>query len=370
MKITFVLPCLDMSGGNRVVATYASMLKEAGHQVTVLVAGPRPVAMRTRLKRMLLGRAALDSSPSAQRSHFDGLQVELRHLDSYGLRAAQVPDADAIIATWWETAEWVAAMPAAKGAKVYLVQHHEIFAGQPEQRVRATYRLPLHKIVVAPWLAEVMQREYGDSTVDVVLNATDTQVFWAPSREKQTQPTLGFMVSSTAFKDTPTAVAATALVAQRWPALRVLCFGREQPAGLEFLGPRCVFSFDPSQEQIRQNYAACDVWMMSSSSEGFGLPALEAMACRTPLVSTRTGWPETAVLDGINGWLAPVGDAAALAAGIERVLRLAPADWQRMSEAAARTAAELSWDRSLAQFVDALQRAQSRAAQPSHRMAA
>ncbi|MFZ3585099.1 hypothetical protein ACOI1H_23630, partial [Loktanella sp. DJP18] len=33
-----------------------------------------------------------------------------------------LPDSDVIIATWWETAEWVAALPSIKGRKFYLLQ--------------------------------------------------------------------------------------------------------------------------------------------------------------------------------------------------------------------------------------------------------
>ena len=50
-----------------------------------------------------------------------------------------VPDGDLIIATWWETAEWVNALSPNKGAKVYFIQHHEIF---PTFRLSAV-RLPI-----------------------------------------------------------------------------------------------------------------------------------------------------------------------------------------------------------------------------------
>src|SRR5208282_5263036 len=48
--------------------------------------------------------------------------------------------------------------------------------------------------------------------------------------------------------------------------------------------------------------------LTASRSEGFNLPAMEAMACRTPVVSTRTGWPAEAVKTGINGVLVDVED--------------------------------------------------------------
>lgn len=363
MRVTIVLPCLDLSGGNRIVSVYASMLAAAGHQVVVVVAGPRRETLRERIRRArkyLRGERPPPPLPGP-RSHFDGLPLDVRHLDSYRpLTPRDVPDADVIVATWWETAEWVAALPPAKGAQVYLVQHHETFEYQPVDRVRATYRLPLHKIAVAPWLADLMRSEYGDDRVDVVLNATDPSQFWAPERGKQAQPTMGFMYASTAFKAVDVAIEAVHRVADAVPGLQVVSFGREQPAGLAFLGDRLRYTLAPTQEQIRTAYASCDVWLMSSRSEGFGLPALEAMACRTPLVSTRMGWPASAVEDGRNGYLADVNDAPGLARGLIAVLQAPPTEWAALSAAAAASVADLTWERTFPQFVAALERARRR----------
>ena len=62
-----------------------------------------------------------------------------------------------MFATAWQTAEYVAEYAAAKGAKFYLIQHHEVFGGTQqrlEPRVNATWHLPLRKVVISQWLAE------------------------------------------------------------------------------------------------------------------------------------------------------------------------------------------------------------------------
>jgi hypothetical protein len=70
-----------------------------------------------------------------------------------------VPDADIIIATWWETAEWVARLSARKGAKVYFIQHDERFVHMPQDRVEKTWALPFYRITIAtgwrPWPASL-----------------------------------------------------------------------------------------------------------------------------------------------------------------------------------------------------------------------
>lgn len=112
-----------------------------------------------------------------------------------------------------------------------------------------------------------------------------------------------------------------------------------------------ILSFTyPPQDALRDIYAQCDVWLTASRSEGFNLPAMEAMACRTPVVATRTGWPEEAIIQHSNGVLVNVGDVAGLTAGVEWALTLADPEWRAVSAAAFNTVANCSWDRSAEMF--------------------
>jgi glycosyltransferase involved in cell wall biosynthesis len=63
-----------------------------------------------------------------------------------------------------------------------------------------------------------------------------------------------------------------------------------------------------------------DVFAMSSVTEGLGTSLLDAMACQTPIVATRTGGIPEIVEDGVNGLLVPPRDAPALARAIVRLL--------------------------------------------------
>ena len=56
------------------------------------------------------------------------------------------------------------------------------------------------------------------------------------------------------------------------------------------------------------------------NEEGRGIVVLEAMASGLPVVSTDCGGPATSVLQGVTGFLTPVGDAVALAGAMERLL--------------------------------------------------
>lgn len=74
------------------------------------------------------------------------------------------------------------------------------------------------------------------------------------------------------------------------------------------------------RSRLAQWYAAADVCAVPSLTESFGLVALEAMACGTPVVATRVGGLQTVVQEGTSGLLVPAGDSAALAEAIEQVL--------------------------------------------------
>lgn len=361
MRIAFILPTVSLSGGIRVVAIYAKALQERGHDVYLVSPPPRRTSFFNKFKRFLRN-GAWPSDIRARPSYLDGTSLEHRILDRW--RPAtddDVPDSDVVIATWWETAEWVNALGQSKGAKVYFVQHHELFPHVPLSRCQATYRMPMHKIVIARWLKDVMREQYGDNVVDVVSNSVDQNQFFAPVRGKQSVPTVGFVYSTAAFKGLEVTLSAVNSLRREVPGLRVISFGSEQPSPEFPLPDGTLFSFSPPQGTIRELYAQCDVWIAASRSEGFYLPAMEAMACRTPMVCTRTGWPEEAIVTGENGVLVDIDDEKGLVSGAKWVLSLPEGEWRKLSLNAYRTATASTWTQSADQFERALARACERA---------
>jgi len=347
MRVTFVLASgYSLTGGDRVIANFAAELNARGHTVNLISRPRRPRPWYERWKR--------HASPTGE-SHFDQLPMPRRTLESYRpVMDRDVPDADIVVATWWETAEWVAGLNPRKGAKGYLIQQHETFDYLPRHRVAATYYLPLHKIVVARWLLELMQSEYGDACVSKVPMGVDSRQFHAMLRTKQTVSTIGFMYSHVPWKGGAVIREAMAHVRHAIPTLQMRAFGLDTPSTALPLPPGTEFTYRPAQAQLPVFYAGCDVWVCGSWSEGFTLPPMEAMACRCPVVSTRVGGPDEMIREGVNGYLVEAGDAAALAERVERVLALDAVHWQAMSDAAYATAAEYTWEKAADGFEAAL----------------
>ena len=353
MRITFVCPPLNMTGGIRVIAIYAQLLQSFGHEVLV-VASPRPAKGRLARWMKKLRLPALAARPQPP-SHVDGTGVPKKILERpRKVLASDVPDADVIVATWWETAEFVAAMPAAKGRQVYFVQGYEVLPGQPPERVIATYRSDMQKVAVARWLAEAIARDGNPRGCTIVPNAVDRALFFAPPRERNARPRLGTLCSENDNKGFDVALDVIALVRRALPDVEVVAMGEQAPVREHDRAQGIALALQTPQHQLREVYASCDVWLCCSRSEGFNLMAMEAMACRTPVVSTRTGWPAEAIVDGVNGGLADVDDAAGLAQAVLRVLRADAPQWRAMSDEAARCVADSSWERSARQFEAAL----------------
>lgn len=355
MRITFILPEMSLSGGVRVVATYSKLLRERGHKITIVHTPAKPENLRDHIRRWLLGNRAQQWKQGGS-AFFVGAEAELKMIDGWRpIVDADVPDSDVVVATWWETAEWVQRLAPRKGAKAYFIQHYETWGGDPE-RVSATWRLPLHKIVISRWLAELAREKFGDPDYSVVPNGVDLEQFKTEPRQKCEIPTVGLMYSHTAFKACETGLKAIELMRKKIPNLRVKSFGVDLPKPELPLPAGAEFTHRPAQAAIPGIYAGCDVWLFTSRSEGFGLPLLEAMACRTPVVGTTAGAaPE--LLERGGGVLVPIDDPGAMASAAINVLCSSDDQWLSRSTRAYGMAMQHSWNNSALKMEEALVRA-------------
>jgi N-acetyl-alpha-D-glucosaminyl L-malate synthase BshA len=97
-------------------------------------------------------------------------------------------------------------------------------------------------------------------------------------------------------------------------------------------------------DSVAELLACADLFLLPSSSESFGLVALEAMASGTPVVASDAGGLPEIVRDGEAGHLAPVGDVEAMASAAIELLG-DEARWRRFSDNARRIAEDYSVDR-------------------------
>jgi D-inositol-3-phosphate glycosyltransferase len=104
--------------------------------------------------------------------------------------------------------------------------------------------------------------------------------------------------------------------------------------------------FDPQPHHLLSTfYRAADLCLVPSRSESFGLVALEAAACGTPVVASDVGGLRNNVVDGVTGILVPDRTPVNFAAGIDAILA-DPLLALRLGEAGSIRASSHTWDAS------------------------
>ena len=93
---------------------------------------------------------------------------------------------------------------------------------------------------------------------------------------------------------------------------------RIDAAGLQ---SRIVITGELDIEEVQRWYRRLTIYAFTSRNEGFGLTLIEAMAVGAALVASRAGAAELVVEDGVTGVLTPPGDADALVAALEPLMR-------------------------------------------------
>ncbi len=104
------------------------------------------------------------------------------------------------------------------------------------------------------------------------------------------------------------------------------------------------------QKELPSYYSAADLLVLPSAYESFGMAALEAMACGTPVVATRVGAMEEIIRSGSNGELVDGFDPSSIAEGVADWLRRRPGTALE-STAIRRSVAPYGWPRVAAEVL-------------------
>lgn len=349
MDITFLAPCKDLSGGIKVIATYANLLQERGHNVTVVY--PRPHVPKLRkLKRDLLKFIKRETD------HLDAFTGKLLAVDQ--MNEGSIPHGDILIATAWETAEWARDLSAAKGRKFYFIQGHEVWNGQVE-RVYATLKLPFAKITISSWLKNLMTEISGDQHIHLIPNGCDFVLSESQALTEDRKYDVGMTYSSIPNKGADIGLGAMFRLARYNPHLKFVIFGTESPE-VELPANLKVY-VKPSRATIAQIYQQTKIWISSSYEEGFCLPCLEAMSSGAVVVSTDNKGVRDMIQNGTTGYLTPTGKDSDLAARAIFLLEN-EASLKRMQRQSYEKSRHFSWQQSADQFEDLLTQADTRQA--------
>ena len=233
------------------------------------------------------------------------------------------------------------------GTDITLVGNDPSYAPLTEFVIRASDAVT----TVSAWLAHETRRQFclddeRPCRVQVIPNFVDVDRFHpdaARSRPKRTRPRAVHVSNFRPVKRVPWLVEAFGLALQGRDAELVLVGdGPDQASCRETaqrlgIADRVVFLGE--RDAMPELLAPADVFALASREESFGLAALEAMACGTPVVATDVGGVHEVVDDGVTGFLAGRDDQQAFAEKL-RALLFGGADAVAMGQKAREVAVE------------------------------
>jgi N-acetyl-alpha-D-glucosaminyl L-malate synthase BshA len=177
---------------------------------------------------------------------------------------------------------------------------------------------------ISQYLADETCRTFGNCAVEVIPNFINADQYQrrenkqlrsqlAPKGEKLLMHVSNFRP----VKRIGDCVRALAQMRGRVNARLVMCGDGPERAGAETLakdhGVADDVLFVGQVPNIADYLSVADLLLLPSETESFGLAALEAMACETPVIATRAGGLPEVVRDGETGYLVEVGDTRTMA---------------------------------------------------------
>ena len=293
LKIAYLLESTEVSGGVKVVLQQAEALARRGHRAAVVSPGPQPGWFP-------MSRARFERSSFRE--------------------SRELAEADIRVATFWTTV--APALDGARGPVFHLCQGYEgafSFYAHRREEIEAAYGMPTSKLAISNALAARLD-DLGFGPAENVGQTFDGREFFpAPeSRAASDRPPAVLMVGpyEADVKGIGLGLEGLRIWRERGGVFRLrrvstLPLSAEEKA----TALPGEYHHDLPPRRMPFAYRASDLFLgPNRPEEGFGLPALEALACGLPcLLSDTPGHREIA---GEAAWYFPDGDPEGLAAAL------------------------------------------------------
>lgn len=310
MKINLILPFTANSGGIKVAFEYANGLYLKGHDVVCYAPMKEYKYNNYGIKGLLKqSKNALQNIIRGSTVKWFDLLVPISLIPC--INNCYVRNADIVIATAWPTAFSVSELDKNKGVKYYLIQGYEVWSG-PKELVDASYKLGLKNIVISNWVKNRME-DISAPVEKIIYNGINHEEYYCENRENQKNINLLLMYNPSKWKGYDDGISAIGIVLRKHSNIKVNIFGLKSSRNIP---PFASFYKKPTVNILRKLYNLSDIYIFPSRFEGFGLTALEAMACKCAVVATNTGIIESIGKHKYNIMISEVCDVDLMANNI------------------------------------------------------
>ena len=331
------ITCYPTYGGSGAVATHLGLeLAERGHEVH-FISYDQPFRLAHFHERIFFHEVEMEDYPLFKHPPYSlALAVALHD----AVRKHELDLVHVHYAIPHATSAWVAyemlegerdlkIVTTLHGTDITLVGLHPSFQAITQFSILRSHGLT----AVSDFLKRETVRDFSvpESRIEVVPNFVDTRIYrpglepchratLAPDGEKIVMHISNFRP----VKRVEDVVDIFARVLGEIPSRLVLVGdGPDLPRArgkVEELGIRDRVVFLGEYTPVQELLSCSDLFLLPSGSESFGLAALEAMACGSPVVASRVGGLPEVIIDGETGYLCEVGDIDEMAAASIRIL--------------------------------------------------
>ncbi len=305
LSVVYLLEDTPLFGGVKVVLQQANLLARRGHRVMVVGPGLPP--------------------------EWFPLKAEYRRTE--GLEPAEIPAADVVVATYWTTIR--RALAVTDGEAVHYCQGFEgcyTHNLDDHDEIENAYAAEMPALVVSPHLGRLLARRFGRPSRVI---PQPLESYWRPRWRRRPRRCPRILVPGPFeidWKGVATALTAVAELRLRGRECELVRLSQWplSEAEREIVEPD-EFHEHLSPREVPELLRSCDLLLAASwEQEGFGLPALEAMACGVPVVASDVScyrdWAQPAAA------LVPFDEPSAFAAVAAEILAEA-GRWRRMRRA-------------------------------------
>ena len=349
MKISFMVNQYSrISGGNRVLFEYANRLKRAGNEIRWFVLAKSIRWYRLDKKIIASMKRVVTLPPETIDWTDNTIPIEILPTN----HSKYISEADIVVATAWQTADFAAKLPAKNGIPFYFILHYESLWTRYKSKAVKTYDLPIKKLTISNWLKDTLKKNHGQNA-DVIVIPVDQNMFYCEAKKWNTKRRICMLHHDYDWKGYEDGIKAVQKVIARGYDLQLVVFGEklEDPQTLfDAAGFNFEYHYRPAGEQLRKIYTSCDIFLCSSWYEGLGLTAMEAMACRCSLVTTDTGGCLEYAIDGKTALVSASRDISGLSQNLIRLLE-DEALLESLSEGGYDKVNEYNWEESCDQLI-------------------